>query len=238
MKLSFTILLLLLAILSYAQTLDGLRERLSILQAKGEFNYDTTGFSSLPRIDYKCDNKNKRPVDNFHVVDLNEDGLNDLIYSGPCDGETQTGIFLNTGRVFRKVYDNVGKILSIEKAGSETKINIFKEACCCDFFSQYTQITINEKSEITRNTIVFGAQTKILVSSRFKEDKAMGTIRTTPQVNDVVKRDDCNNSVKGNHLTRISDFRSIVQINKIGSWWLVWYPESGDRSWIGWMKLD
>ena len=238
MKLSFTILILLLAILSYGQTLDELRKRLSILQAGREFSYDTTGFASLPRIDYKCDNKNKSPVDYFHVEDLNGDGFNDLIYSGPCEGANQTGIFLNTGRVFRKVYDNVGKILSIEKADSETKIYIFKEACCCDFFSQYTQITINKKSEITRNTIVFGAQTKISVSSRFKEDKAMGTIRTTPEVNDVVKRDDCNNSVKRNQLTRISDFRNIIQVNRVGSWWLVWYPESGERSWIGWMKLD
>lgn len=237
MKLSFTILILGWATLTYGQKFDGLRNRLRLLQ-KSDFTYDTTGFSSLPRIDYRCDNKNKNRNDYYHVVDLNGDGRKDLIYSGPCDGVVQTGIFLNTGRVFRKVYDNLGKVVSVETAGSKTSIHIFKEGKRCDFFSQYTEVTIDEKSQMTRNTIVFGAQTKILIASRFKEDKVMGTIRTTPDVNDVIKRDECNNTVKGNQLTRIHDFKDVIQINKAGPWWLVLYPETGDRSWIGWMKLE
>jgi hypothetical protein len=238
MRLPFTILITLLATLSYGQSLDGLRSRLKILEEPSGFRNDTTGFSSLPKIDYSCDNQNKIPSDNYHVVDLNGDGLKDLIYSGPCKNVTQSAIFLNTGRVFRKAYDNIGRVVSVEKVESETKINIIKEASRCDFFSQYTEVVINEKSQIRRNTIVFGAQTKISVAARLREDKAMGTMRTTPQVNDIIKRDACNNTIKGNHLTRIHDFRNIVQINKAGPWWLVMYPESGDRAWIGWMKLE
>jgi hypothetical protein len=238
MRFPFTISLMLLVSFCSGQTLDGLRNRISLLERPSDFIYDTTGFSSLPGIDYACDNKNKIRSDNYHVVDLNGDGRNDLIYSGPCKDVTQTAIFLNTGKVFRKVYDNIGRIVSIDKDGAETKVNILKEACCCDFFSQYTEFVVNEKSQIRRNTIVFGAQTKISVAARFKQDKVMGTIRTTPQVNDVIKRDGCNNTVKGNQLTRIHDFKDVVQINKTGPWWLVLYQENMERAWIGWMKLD
>ena len=140
MRLPFTILITLLATLSYGQSLDGLRNRLKILEEPSRFLNDTTGFSSLPKIDYGCDNQNKIPSDNYHVVDLNGDGRKDLVYSGPCKNVTQSAIFLNTGRVFRKAYDNVGRVVSVEKVGSETKINIIKEASRCDFFSQYTEV--------------------------------------------------------------------------------------------------
>lgn len=238
MKLWFTILILGHAVISYGQTLEGLRTRLSLLEKSADFRFDTTGFSKLPKIDFRCDNKNVNISDNYHVADLNNDGRNDLIYSGPCAATMQTGIFLNTGRSFRKVYDKSGKIISIEAFETKTVINIFKEACCCEFFSQYTEVIIDQNSEVTRNTIVFGANTRISVSSRLKEDKVMGTLRTTPQVNDVIKRDDCNNTIKGNQLTRIHDFKDVVQLHRAGPWWLVLYPENSERSWIGWMKLE
>jgi hypothetical protein len=211
---------------------------LKLLENPAEFPNDTTGFSALPKIDYACDNKSNNASDYYHVADLNGDGRKDLIYSGPCRDVKQSAIFLNTGRVFRKIYDNIGRVVSVEKDGSETRINIFKEPARCDFFSQYTEVVINEKNQITRNTIVFGAQTKITVASRLREDKVVGTMRTTPHINDIIKRDACNNTIKGNQLTRIHDFTNIIQINKVGPWWLVLYPESGDRAWIGWMKLE
>ena len=238
MKLLFAILISLAVNLCFGQSLESLRNRLIILEKQSEFRTDTTGFSSLPRIDYGCDNKNKTASEYYHVVDLNNDGRKDLLYSGPCKDGSQAAIFINTGKSLKKVYDNLGRIISIEQNGSKTSINVFKEASRCDFFSQYTEIVVNDKSEMTRHTIVFGAQTKISVAARLKKDKVVGTLRTTPHVNDIVKRDACNNAVRGNQLTRIHDFRDVVQINKAGPWWLVLYPETGDRAWIGWMKLE
>ncbi len=238
MKLWLTILILGHVAISHGQTLEALRARLLLLENAGDFRFDTTGFSKLPKIDYRCDNKNTSLADFYHVIDLNHDGMSDLIYSGPCAPENQTGIFLNTGRAFRKVYDNPGKILSIESSKNKTIINILKEACCCEFFSQYTEVVIDENSGVARNTIVFGAKTRISVSSRLKEDKVMGTLRTTPHVNDAIKRDECNNTVKGNQLTRIRDFKDVIQLNRTGPWWLVLYRENSERSWIGWMKLE
>ena len=64
-------------------------------------------------------------------------------------------------------------------------------------------------------------------------------IRTTPQVNDEIKRNACNTAVnKGNQLTRIEEFKNIVQLNKFGEWWLVLYQENREKSWIGWMRLN
>ena len=238
MRMPFAILTTLVVNFSFGQSLEGLRNRLIMLERPPEFRMDTAGFSSLPKIDYGCDDNNKTASQYYHVVDLDNDGRNDLLYSGPCRNAQQAAIFFNTGKSLKKVYDNLGRIISVEKKESKTRIHVFKEASRCDFFSQYTEIVINDKSEMTRHTIVFGAQTKISVATRLREDKVVGTIRTTPQVNDVVKRDACNNTIRGNHLTRIHDFRDIVQINKSGPWWLVLYPETGDRAWIGWMKLE
>jgi hypothetical protein len=228
-----------LTAVSYAQPLTDIAKRLKLLEEQPEFIYDVSGFSSLPKLDYHCDNENQNKSDYYHVVDLNNDGLKDLIYSGPCAPYYQTAIFINTGRVFRKLYDNPGKITSLEKDTSSTIINIFKEACCCEFYSQYIQLTINNKSQLGRNTIVFGAQTKITVGTRLREEKVVGTLRTTPHVNDVLKRNECNDAVvRGNQLKRIYDFSNIIQLNKVGPWWLVLYPESSERSWVGWMKLN
>ena len=224
---------------AYAQPITEVAKRLKLLETSPEFAFDATGFSSLPKFDYHCDNENQKGSDFYHVVDLNNDGQNDLIYSGPCKPYNQTAVFLNTGRVLRKLFDNPGKIISLEKAGASTVINILKEACCCEFYSQYIQVTINEKSQVTKNTIVFSAKTKITLGTRLKAEKVVGTLRTTPHVNDAIKRDECNDAVvRGNQLKRIHDFEDIIQLNKVGPWWLVLYPESSERSWVGWMKLN
>ena len=132
----------------------------------------------------------------FSRVDLNQDGLNDLIYSGPCSPNNQTGIFLNNGRVFKKIYDYPGKIVSIEKNESATIVNILKEATPCENYSQYTEVTIDLKSQVTKNTILFGPTTKITIGGRLRQEKVVGMIRTTPQVNDEIKRNECNTAVR------------------------------------------
>ena len=239
MRFWLTILLAIFSTFVCAQPLDDISKRLKYLENHGDFQFDTTGFSFLPKLDYRCDNGNANRWDYFHVVDVNQDGLNDLIYSGPCSPDNQTAVFLNNGRVFRKVYDYPGKIVSIEKIQSGTIINIFKEAIRCEDYSQYTAIFIDVKSQLTKNTILFAPKTKIALAGRLRQEKVVGLIRTTPQINDAIKRNDCNTAVlKGNQLTRIEEFRDVVQLNKYGEWWLVLYPETREKSWIGWMRLN
>ncbi|HET6541478.1 MAG TPA: hypothetical protein VFG46_13400 [Chryseolinea sp.] len=239
MRYWFTILLWTFVTFVYGQQMHNLSKRLQHLEKQGDFKFDTTGFSSLPKFDYRCDDANAHRWDYFHVVDLNQDGLKDLIYSGPCSPNNQTGIFLNNGRAFKRIYDYPGKIVSIEKSESATVINILKEATPCEDYSQYTEVSVDLNSQVAKHTILFGPTTKITIGGRLKQEKVVGMIRTTPQVNDEVKRNECNTAVrKGNQLTRIEEFKNIVQLNKSGDWWLVLYQENGEKSWIGWMRLN
>lgn len=221
-----------------AQSLKEIKSRFKLLENPHMFKHDTSDFFLLPKVVYRCANGNKVKSDYYHVEDLNDDGKKDLVYSGPCSGLNQTAIFLNTGRGYKKFYDFPGTLLSIEKVASGKVINILKEAGKCEFYSQYTQLTINSKSEVTKNTIVFSPKTKITVSNNLLNEKIVGTLRTTPQINDAVERDACNNKTKGNQLTRIHEFKDVIQLSKSGPWWLVFYPENNQRGWIGWIKLN
>jgi hypothetical protein len=238
MKTFFIFLLVAWPAFASGQSDAEISKRLKLLVTRPSPKYDTSGMSSLPKFNYRCNNENKFAAEFFHVVDLNDDGLSDIVYSGPCGGNYQTGIFLNIGKAFKKIYDYPGQVIFVEKDSVSTAVNILKEASACDFYSQYIQVRVDRKSQLAKNTIVFGAKTKISVANRFRKDKVVGTLRTTPHINDVVKRDECNNAVRGNQLTRISEFKDIVQLNRFGPWWLVLYPESNERSWIGWMKLN
>ncbi len=239
MKYLLTLLIIGAAVLSHGQTLTELHQRLKLLQRPLGFKHDTTGFSSLPKFNYFCDNQNSNKSDYYHVIDLNEDGIKDLIYSGPCKPYGQTRIFFNNGEAFKKVHSYPGELVSIEKKSSMTVINILKKACCCDYYSEYIQLTIDPASNVIKNIIAFGADTKIKLNARPKVVKVVGVIRTTPELNDIVKKDSCRNqTLKGNHVTRIHKFTDIIQLNEVGTWWLVLYKQNQERSWIGWMKMS
>lgn len=239
MRYMLTILGLVLRLLSFGQALSELEMRLRLIDNPGEFKYDTNGFSMLPKIDHFCDNENQNQLEYYHVGDLNGDGLNDLIYSTPCKPYRQTGIFLNAGHTFKKIHNSPGGLVSIEKRTSSTIIHILKSAWGCDYFSEYIAITVDTASNVTKNTIAFEANTKIKLGTRLKVAKVVGTIRATPEINDVSKKDTCRNQIiKGNQITRIDKFKDIIQLNRVGSWWLVLYQQNKERSWIGWMKMN
>jgi hypothetical protein len=239
MKYLLTILVVGLAVHSHGQKLTELHQRLKFLEDRRDFQHDTTGFSTLPRFDNFCDNDNSTESDYYHVADLNSDGIKDLIYSGPCKPYGQTRVFLNTGKSFKKAYSFPGQLVSLEDKSGVTVMNILKEACCCDYYSEFIQVTIDGASNVTKNIIAFAAKTKIKLNTKPKVVKVVGVIRTTPEVNDTNKKDSCRNQIlKGNHVTRIHKFTDIIQLSEVGPWWLVLYQQNHERSWIGWMKMS
>lgn len=232
-------MLIALTALVYGQTLSDIGKRLRLLENPAPFKYDTTGFSSLPKLDYFCDNKNQNKSDFYHVVDLNNDGLNDLIYSGPCMPYAQTGIFLNDGISLKKIHNYPGEIISVDTIASKTVIDILKVPCCCDRYTEYIRITVDDSSNVTKNTIIFRENTKITLGSKLRQLMVVGTIRISPEVNDTPKKDDCRDVInRGNQLIRLTKFRNIIQLKRVGIWWLVLYPESKEKSWIGWMRFN
>jgi len=227
-----------------AQTVTNIDKRLKYLNKSVPLTFDTTDFSTLPKVKYMCDEhfkafefpENKKTKDYYHVVDLNNDGLRDLIYSGPCLPYDQTGIFLNDGKTLKLIHNYPGEVVSLEKSIDKTEINILKRSCCCDYYSDYIQVTIWNDSRVDKNQITFWGNTEVKVD-KVIELKIKGILRTSPETNDKKKEDDCSDQIfEGNHLARIDKLTTVFQLSKFGQWRLVLYPVDRENSYIGWIK--
>lgn len=244
MKHGLTILLLVLTATTDAQTLREIDKRIGLLEKNIALRYDTSGFSTLPKVKYLCDSHleafdvpdNKTMMDFYHVVDLNDDGLKDLVYSGPCLPYYQTGIFLNDGKSLNVVYSYPGEIISLEKYSDKTVINTLKEACCCDYYSHFTEVTIWNDSHVEKNQITFEGNTPIKVG-QVRKLRTNGILRTSPEVNDTKREDECSGQIiEGNHLTHIVNPTTLIQLGHSGEWKLVLYQVDKDNSFVGWIK--
>jgi hypothetical protein len=241
MKDWLAILTLGITLTSYGQTLQDIEKRLRLLEKPPEyeeFKYDTTGFSKLPLFKYFCDEENENKWDYYHVVDLNNDGLKDLIYRGPCMPYSETGIFLNKGGSLGLIHSEPGNVLSIEKNKNGAVIQVLKWPCCCDSFFDSYEIVIHNDSHVEKNLIIFKSNTKVMLD-KLKEIKVTGIVRSTEELNDTEKKDDCSDQlIKGNRLTEITKPTTVVQLCQRGQWRLVLYPENKMTSWIGWVKME
>jgi hypothetical protein len=238
MKLNLVIFFLGLFVSGKGQTLADVEKRLKLLLNPTKLHYDTTGFSTLPKIDFFCDDENKNNWAYYHVVDLNKDGRSDLIYSGPCMPYFQTAIFLNDGLNLNQVHSYPGNIISIEQESDRAIVNILMEGCCCDYFSDYIEVTIHNNSRVDKNQITFDNNTKLDLSN-LAEIEVTGTLRTSAELDDIEKKEDCTNQiVTGNHLTYINKLVTVFQLQRAGQWRLILYPEDKEKSWIGWIKVD
>ena len=67
--------------------------------------------------------------------------------------------------------------------------------------------------------------------------KIKGILRTSPEINDKKKKDDCSDQIiEGNHLAHINKLTTVVQLSQSGQWRLVLYEVDKDNSYIGWIK--
>lgn len=244
MRYGLTIVLLGLATTLLAQTLTDIEKRLKLLGSLPSLVYDTGNFSKLPKISYRCDEhfntfeypEEKTTSNYHHVADLNNDGLHDLIYSGPCMPYNQTAIFLNDGTTLKLIHDYPGKLISIEKRTDKTVIDIITEACCCAINSDYIQVTIWNNSRVEKNTITFEGNTEIKVN-KLHELKVKGILRSAPEINDIKKKDTCSDQIfEGNHLAHIDTLTTVIQLNQKGKWKLVLYKADNAHFYIGWIK--
>jgi hypothetical protein len=227
-----------------AQTLVDIEKRLRFLDNPSPLTYDTTDFSTLPKVKYLCDDhfkafeypENKKAKDYYHVIDLNNDGLKDLIYSGPCLPYDQTGIFLNDGQNLKLIHDYPGEVVSLEKLIDKTEVNILKKACCCDYNSDYIKVTVWNNSRVDKNHITFEGDTEVKLG-KVKELKINGILRTSPEIDDDKKQDVCSDQIiEGNHLAKIDKLTTVVQLGQFGQWKLVLYRADKDNSYIGWIQ--
>jgi hypothetical protein len=246
MKITLTVILLVLSLKIDGQSLNEVRQKIQLILTPDKVTTDTTGFSHLPNLKMECDDhfnaydfpENKKKWDYYHVVDLNHDGLNDFIYSGPCLPYDQTSIFINDGSRLKRVFEYAGQIVSIKQLSDRTILTVFKESCCCDYNSDLVDITIHHDSKVEERWITFFGSTEIQVD-KMEKLKVSGILRTHPELNDSDKKDNCTDEMlKGNHLKNIVKPTEVIQLRRDGNWRLVLYPEDKKQSWIGWIKWD
>src|SRR5271154_4370510 len=78
-------------------------------------------------------NTEKEFDQNCHVVDLNNDGLDDIIYTGSTGSEgSEVIVFLNTGKVFKKVLKQLQEVVKIEFRDNKLFRLYIRDTGCCD----------------------------------------------------------------------------------------------------------
>lgn len=226
--------LILVSFYATAQTVEDVRRKLLVLSSPSPFMADTANLSKLPKLDYMCDDENTRRGDFYSVVDLNDDGLNDLLYSGPCLPYDQTGIFINYGSKLEKVYDYPGAIISVKKTSSGTVIASLKEPAGCDRFYELTEINI--EGPRARTTRISFTQRPTFTSTDLSVTTVKGILRSSSIEDNEVREDECSGqSVRGNHLLTIERDTHAIRLAHAGTWLLVLVAQDGEHSIIGWI---
>jgi len=232
MKYLYTIIVFFIYLNSFGQKLNEIKLKLNLLESNYDFKLDSTGLSELLLPSYRCSENNSE--NNWHVQDINNDGLKDLIYSGTCQPYYQTAIFLNSKNGFKLVYDYPGKIVSITE--NSNKINILKSSCCCDYYSDLIEVSVNNKYEIQKNTISFNVETKIETQHKLNFKTVSGILRSTPILENKVKKDVCSDdTIIGNQIETIKNKQAIV-LNEKNDWLLVLIERNEVYSIIGWIN--
>ncbi|PKV50954.1 hypothetical protein ATE84_3023 [Aquimarina sp. MAR_2010_214] len=232
------IIALLISYISYSQTQTDLRDQLMVLVNADSVNFklDSTGFEKLPKIDYDCYDGESGIF--WHVQDLNNDGLKDLIYSGPCKPYYQCIIFLNDGTKLNNVYDSPGKLLKVQTDHLASKISILKSNCCCDYYSEFTEISIGFDNRMVKAIVEYHFDTKVSLASELKEKLISGVLRSKPIVYDNIHQDPCLPQKNiGNQILKINNEKVVVLDFKEG-WYLILHKKDNEHSIIGWVKKE
>ena len=238
MKLIFLLFCTLCISFSHGQSTHAIAERIDWLTQSEQpyFTLNKADINKLPTIEYPC--KDDETNDNWHIQDLNHDGLMDAIYSGPCKPYSQTGVFINQGEAFEKVSDHAGRLVYLKSSGQITKIGIFKESCCCDYYSGFAEITIDSEGTITENYLEFHFLTEISTAENWIVQNHKGIMRYAPIINDTPFNDDCTGETRtGNQILNSKEEIEVVVINSIEGWNLALYEPSQGHFILGWINM-
>ncbi|HLP14197.1 MAG TPA: hypothetical protein VK177_19860 [Flavobacteriales bacterium] len=222
--------------LGKTQSFEEIRSRLANLYDSSTFVCDSTGFSKLPNVNYFCSKGNEVEGNFYHVTDLNNDGLNDLIYNGPCMPYSQTAIFLNNGKTLNMIYDQAGTLQKITRTKNGTFVDILLESIACLEDNSITRLVIGKKGLVADNTISFHHTTTIS-TGQLKQINVGGTLRTTPAIDNADRVSNCiDEIVKGNQVMQLKNNSVVTELARQGAWSLVLYSLNKHSSLIGWIK--
>jgi hypothetical protein len=93
----------------------------------------------------------------FHVIDVNNDGLDDFVYTGSTGGEgTEVAIILNTGKNFKLVFKQIQHIVKLElKDNKLYRLYLLDDGCCADYVDFYQVYQANYKTDTPQFDLVY-----------------------------------------------------------------------------------
>lgn len=118
-------------------------------------------------------------LNDLHVIDLNGDGQNDIVFDGLSGGEPhRIAIYINERATFLKVFEDYQKILKIEfQSDKLNKIWIENRGCCGDPMVQLKTYKVSYDNSVPKF--------EEIVQSRYFND--CSAIRPKEKFEDVIK---------------------------------------------------
>jgi hypothetical protein len=131
-------------------------------------------------------------LNDMHVLDLNNDGLNDIIFDGQSGGEPlMIAFFINEGSSFRKIFTAYQGVIKIELQNKIlSKVCIQDWGCCADYLVTNSVYSFNSKMECQLvNRLKYFRDTELPEAFfdtpiKFQVKKNTDTIRLNPMIDD------------------------------------------------------
>ncbi len=194
----------------------------------------------------------------IHILDINNDGLDDVIYAGSTGGEgNEVVVFLNTKDGFKKVFRGLQYVRKLEfKDGKLFRLYILDDGCCAEWIDFNRILQLEYQDGVPKfNTIYLTSNTSGAYFPKVYFDKPVSfevlnneyKMRDSAGIDDTTKSGMGGIPFKGNNIDTLmkgTKGRAIAaQTDKTGRvWWLVeidnhyrdygylFYEQSGDTT--------
>jgi hypothetical protein len=197
---------------------------------------DSQGLANLVVPRYDCESYDKA---NFHVIDLNGDRLNDLIYHGPCKGAPQTAAFIYNGISLEKVIDEAGNILKINHSDEGSTLFLYNPAAeCMENLDRIGCYHLNRRGEITSHaTLIWCVDDTLPARPDNIPTHVRGIVREYPSDDDSQRIDPCfGDTLLGNRLYETADATEALLLRTCGDWQQVLIPHGESNFRVAWIQ--
>jgi hypothetical protein len=155
----------------------------------------------------------------LHLIDLNGDGKNDVIFEGQSGGEIkEIGVFINTGQAYKKVFSGNQEIIKMDwQKGHLANLYILNSGCCADYLEfhmiyeiSYTKTNIPNFKQVYQSVSIYqGTIPRTLLNNTFQFEILNDgyKIRSAPKIDDTSFQpwdtDQTNNKGSGNSFGKL-----------------------------------
>ena len=210
--------------------------RMATSPTKTILQNDSSGLSGIQLPKYDCESFEKA---NFHLVDLNGDRLNDLVYHGPCKGAPQTAAFIYNGISFQKVLDEAGNILAINHSDEGAQLFLYNPAAeCMEDADRIGCYQLNRRGELVSHaTLIWRLEDTLPARPDNIPTHVRGVVRTSPNEDDSPRIASCfGDTLLGNRLYATPDATEALLLRTCGDWQQVLIPHGESNFRVAWIQ--